>query len=140
LPPWADEDPSETDVPLEKLSLTLIDLTHWQPFDGQTMHLHYPAHADGNGKAGEGEGEDTLFNGNITCHPYSENPAERTPFANIHIVDDFWMNNLTPDDLTNLATQLRAQADHLDNEIRPALTAALTDWAAHEPATSSTSG
>jgi hypothetical protein len=94
LPPWADEDPSDTDVPLEKLSVELIDLTHWQSFDGQTMHIHHPAHADGDGKAGEGE--DTLFNGNITCYPYSEDLRERTPFANVRVVDDFWMNNSYP--------------------------------------------
>jgi hypothetical protein len=129
LPPWADEDPSDTNVPLEKLSIELIDLTHWQPFDGQTMHIHHPAHADGDGKAGEGE--DTLFNGNITCYPYSEDLRERTPFANVRVVDDFWMNNLTPDDLTDLAAQLRAQADRLDNEIRPSLIAARTDWETH---------
>ncbi|MFC4035061.1 DUF6907 domain-containing protein [Streptomyces polygonati] len=134
LPPWADEDPSDTNVPLEKLSLTLIDLTHWQPFEGQTMHVHHPAHADGDGKAGEGE--DTLFNGNITCHPYSEHPRGRTPFANIHIVNDFWMNNLTPGDLTHLAAQLRAQADRLDNEIRPALVTARADWETHHPSVS----
>ncbi|MYS22235.1 hypothetical protein GA0115240_139217 [Streptomyces sp. DvalAA-14] len=129
LPPWADEDPSDTNVPLEKLSTTLIDLTHWQPFDGQTMHVHPPAHADGNSKAGEGV--DTLFNGNITCYSYSEDLRERTPYVNVHVVDDFWMNKLTPDDLTHLATQLRAQADRLDNEIRPALIAARTDWETH---------
>ncbi|WP_329177308.1 DUF6907 domain-containing protein [Streptomyces sp. NBC_01477] len=136
LPPWAEQDPSDTNIPLGRLSLALTDVVHTQPFDGQTTRVHHPAHADGN----PGESEDILLNGNITCYPYSDDPAERTPFANVRIIDDFWINNLTPDDLTHLATQLRAQADRLDNQIRPTLTTARTDWAAHGTATSSTSG
>jgi hypothetical protein len=130
LPSWADEDPSNTDVPLEKLSIELIDLAHWKPFDGQTMRVHHPAHADGDGKAGEGE--EDVFDGTINCYPYSEDPRERTPFANVRLVDDFWMNNLTPENLTKLAAQLRAQADYFERDIVPALEGARSDWDAHQ--------
>jgi hypothetical protein len=130
LPPWADEDPSDTDVPLEKLSAQLIDLSHWKSFDGQLMCIHHPAHAAGDGKAGEGE--DIVFSGNITCYPYSEDPQERTPFVNVRVVDDFWINNLTPDGLATLAAKLRAQADYLENNVAPTLEAFRRDWDAHQ--------
>ena len=128
LPPWADEDPSDTDVPLERLSIKLIDLAHWWPFDGQRMRIHHPAHADEQA----GESEESLFDGHITCYPYSEDPQERTPYANVRVVDDFWLNNLTPEGLAQLATQLRTQADHLEKDVTPILEAARNDWAAHQ--------
>jgi hypothetical protein len=130
LPPWAEGDPSETGLPLEKLSIELSDLSHWQPFDGQPMRIHHPAYADGDGKAGESE--EIVFNGNITCYPYSENLRERTPFANIHVVDAFWMNNLVPDEVASLAAKLRAQADYLEKSVVPALVTARNDWDAHQ--------
>jgi len=130
LPPWADEDPGATDVPLEKLSIELIDLAHRRPFDGQRMRIHHPAHADGDGQAGECE--ESVLDGHITCYPYSDDPQERTPYANVRVVDDFWLNNLTPEDLTKLAAQLRAQADHLEKNVAPILEEARNDWAAHQ--------
>jgi hypothetical protein len=130
LPPWADEDPSETDIPLENLSVKLIDLAHWRAFDGQRMPVHHPARADGAGRAGEAE--ESLFDGHITCYPYSEDPRERTPYANVRVVDDFWLNHLTPEGLAKLAAQLRAQADHLEKDVTPILEAARNDWAAHQ--------
>ncbi|MFC4035821.1 DUF6907 domain-containing protein [Streptomyces polygonati] len=130
LPPWADEDPSATDVPLEKLSIKLIDLAHWRPFDGQRMRIHHPAHADGDGQPGECE--ESVLDGHIACYPYSDDPAERTPYANVRVVDDFWLNNLTPEGLTKLATQLRAQAHHLETDLAPILEQARSDWTAHQ--------
>ncbi|WP_329131104.1 hypothetical protein OG552_09205 [Streptomyces sp. NBC_01476] len=130
LPPWAEGDPSASDVPLEKLSVELIDLSHWMPFDGQPMRIHYPSYADGNGKAGESE--EIVFSGNITCYPYSENLRERTPFANVRVVDDFWMNNLIPDEVAGLAAKLRTQADYLEKSVVPTLEAARSDWEVHQ--------
>ncbi|MFI5759117.1 DUF6907 domain-containing protein [Streptomyces sp. NPDC051569] len=130
LPPWADEDPSESDVPPEELSVKLIDLAHWRPFDGQRMRIHNPADADGAGLTVE----ESLFDGHITCYPYSEDPQERTPYADVRVVDDLWLNNLTPEGLAKLATQLRMQADHLEKDVIPILEAARHDWAAHQPA------
>jgi hypothetical protein len=128
LPPWADEDPSQSDVPLDELSVKLIDLAHWQPFDGQRMRIHNPAHADGAGLAVE----ESLFDGHIACYPYSEDPQERTPYANVRVVDDLWLNHLTPDGLTRLTAQLRAQADHIEKAVTPILEAARNDWTARQ--------
>ncbi|MFJ5608209.1 DUF6907 domain-containing protein [Streptomyces sp. NPDC093221] len=131
LPPWADEDPSDTDVPLERLSVTLIDLAHRRPFAGQRMRVHHPARAGDDGQADESE--ESLFDGHITCYPYSEEPRERAPHANVRVVEDFWLNNLTPEDLTDLAARLRAQADRLETELVPVLEEARNDWfTAHE--------
>ncbi|MEU6848454.1 hypothetical protein ABZ901_00700 [Actinacidiphila alni] len=131
LPPWADEDPSDTDVPLERLSVTLIDLAHRRPFAGQQMRVHHPARTDVDGQAGGTE--ESLFDGHITCYPYSENPMERAPYADVRVVEDFWLNNLTPEDLTDLAARLRAQADRLETELVPMLEEARSDWfTAHE--------
>ncbi|WP_329175156.1 DUF6907 domain-containing protein [Streptomyces sp. NBC_01477] len=128
LPPWADEDPSESDVPLEELSVKLVDLAHWRPFDGQMMRIHNPAHADGADLVAEA----SLFDGHVTCHPYSDDPQERTPYADVRVVDDLWLNHLTPEDLTRLTAQLRAQADHIENDVTPLLEAARGDWTARQ--------
>lgn len=128
LPPWADDDPSESDVPLEELSVQLIDLTHRRSFDGQRMHIHNPADADHAGLAVEA----SLFDGHITCYPYSEDPRERAPYADVRVVDDVWLNNLAPDDLAKLAAQLRAQADHLEKDVTPILEEARNDWTARQ--------
>ncbi|MEC3995883.1 hypothetical protein VSR01_21115 [Actinacidiphila sp. DG2A-62] len=66
--------------------------------------------------------------GSIDCAPYSEDPASRQPVVNLQLIDDYWFLNLDPEQLATLATQLRAQADHLDHTVRPALTAARQDW------------
>lgn len=124
LPFWADEDPSESDVPLEELSVKLVDLAHRRPFDGQRMRVHNPAHAD-DVRLGA---EESLFDGHITCHPYSEDPQERMPYANVRVVDDLWLNHLAPEGLTELAAQLRAQADHIEGDVIPALEEARSDW------------
>lgn len=128
LPPWADEDPSDTEVSLERPSVKLIDLAHWRPFDGQRMRVHHPALADDAGNTGDVE--DSLFGGHIVCYSYSEDPQERTPCANVRVVDDFWLNNLTPEDLTTLAAKLRTQADHLEKAVAPVLQEARNDWTA----------
>ncbi|CAG6394095.1 hypothetical protein NMG29_32380 [Streptomyces cocklensis] len=128
LPPWADEEPSESDVPLEELSVKLIDLADWRPFDGQRMRIHNPAHADGASLAVE----ESLFDGHIACYPYREDLQERTPYANVLVVNDLWLNHLTPEDLTRLTAQLRAQADHIEKDVTPILEAARNDWTARQ--------
>jgi hypothetical protein len=82
--------------------------------------------------AGSGPGEqEEVFCGTIDCHPYTNDPAPRVPVANIRIVDDYWITNLDPAELADIAAKLRAQADWLDNEVRPALAATRDDWTAH---------
>jgi hypothetical protein len=124
LPAWADEDPSESDVPLNRLPLALADVCHRSAFDGQPLRVQSPA--------SETPVERVLW-GSIEVHPYAEEPASRVPVAQVAFVDDYWVNDLDPDDLTDLAVKLRAQADRLEHEVRPALVAARADWdAAHD--------
>ncbi|MBD0738611.1 DUF6907 domain-containing protein [Streptomyces sp. CBMA29] len=130
LPSWAAEDPSRTDILPERLSTELIDLTHWSPFDGQPISIHNPAYANDDGRAGEAEA--SLLSGSITCYPYSEDVEERVPSANVRVVDDLWINNLTPDDIVALAVKLRAQADYFENDVAPALQRARSDWESHQ--------
>jgi hypothetical protein len=120
LPAWAESDPSETGVPLERLGIKLADLCHRAPFGGQRIRV----------TCGGGPGEESeVFWGGIECAPYAEDPGPRIPVANVWLVDDYWIHNLDPDGIEDLAAQLRVQADRLDHEIRPALIAARTDWA-----------
>lgn len=131
LPSWAAEDPSKADVLPQRLLTELIDVAHWSPFDGQPVHIHNPAHADDDNRAGEAE--DTVFSGNITCYPHSEDIRERTPYAGVRVVGDLWINHLTPADVVTLAAKLRSQADYFEKDVAPALERARSDWVAHRP-------
>jgi hypothetical protein len=122
LPPWAEYDPSRTDVPVEQLETTLADVAHWAWFSGQSMRI----------ATDDGPGTNTvILDGSIDCHPFAENPDARIPVVNLQIIDDYFINNLNPDGLAVIAAKLRAQAEYLDHEVRPALIAARTDWATH---------
>jgi hypothetical protein len=89
LPDWAEDDPSESGVPVAGLSARLDDVWHRAP---------------------------------------------RVPVVNLLIVDDYWITDLDPNGLAEVAARLRAQADRLDREVGPALVAAREDWAAHHTA------
>jgi hypothetical protein len=122
LPPWAEEDPSQTAVPDDRLEKVLADTCHWADFSGRRIRVA----SDG------GPGRDTVvLGGSIDHHPYAEDPQTRIPVVNLQINDDHWINDVNPDELAVIAAKLRAQADHLDHEVRPALSAARTDWAAN---------
>ncbi|MFJ5613017.1 DUF6907 domain-containing protein [Streptomyces sp. NPDC093221] len=123
LPEWAEEDPSREGVPPELLPARLADVGHWVQFEGQPMRVHNPA-ADG-----EMVGNGQVFSGGIDCHPFAEYPESRVPVVNLAVVGDIWINGLDPNGLTEIAAQLRAQADRLDREVRPRLVAARADWA-----------
>ena len=125
LPAWAEEDSSRTGVSPELLPARLADVGHWVQFEGQPMRVHDPA-ADG-----EMVGNGQVFSGTIDCHPFAEYPEPRVPVANLAVAGDIWINDLDPDGLAEIATQLRAQADRLDHEVRPRLVAARADWAEH---------
>ncbi|WNI17061.1 DUF6907 domain-containing protein [Actinacidiphila sp. ITFR-21] len=126
LPAWAQDDPSRTGVPLRLLPIRLADISHQAHFPGQTMQVVAP---DAHGAAGE----ETLFDAVVECCPYAEHPEPRVPVANIQVHPEHWILGLTPDGLADLASQLRRQADRLDNDVRPALITARTDWARHHP-------
>ncbi|WP_405585862.1 DUF6907 domain-containing protein [Streptomyces sp. NBC_01190] len=136
LPAWAEEDPSATGVPLDRLPVRLADVGHWTHFGGQSMRVRSPAFEG----EGGGEGEEQVFWGSIDCHPYADDPEPRVPVVNLAIIEDFWINNLDPDGLARVAAQLRAQADRLDQEIRPRLIAARADWAEHHATGASPAG
>ncbi|MGA5703940.1 DUF6907 domain-containing protein [Peterkaempfera bronchialis] len=125
LPAWADEDPSESGIPLELLGTRLADISHRTTFPGQPAKVVL-----GSAPAQDAE----ILWASIDCHPYAEDPDLRTPVASIAIVDDYWLTDLTPDDLTEITAKLRAQADRIENDIRPALVTARTDWADHQDA------
>lgn len=131
LPLWADEDPSATGVPHDRLSVTLADIRHHITFEGQQVAVWNPALPSG--RQYKSEQAQVLW-GSIECHPYAEAPQPREPVVNIAIVADHWISGLDPDGVAEIARQLRAQADRLDNEIRPRLVAARADWAEHHPA------
>lgn len=126
LPAWANADPSRTGVPPERLGKVLADVCHWTDIPGQSVRA-----ADDSGP-----GTDTvILGGSIHHHPYTDNaanpiPSAGLPAASIQIIDNHWINDLDPSALTTLAAKLRAQADHLDHEVRPALITARTNWAA----------
>ncbi|SFE28749.1 hypothetical protein SAMN05216251_102381 [Actinacidiphila alni] len=119
LPAWAEVDPSETGVLLDELPTLIADMNHWTCFPGQRMAV---AHRGV-------ESEDTeVFRTTIDANPYVGGPLPRLPVANIRIVGDYWLHGLTPTALAEVATQLRAQAALLDDEIRPQLISAREDW------------
>lgn len=127
LPAWSEDDPSTTGVPLEHLPAELADVSHRAHFDGQAFRVHDP---DTGAPPGASTEERALW-GVLVCNPYAEGPEPSVPVVNIAILGDFWINHLDPDGLADVAAKLRAQADRLDQEIRPRLIAARTDWAAH---------
>ncbi|WP_329131155.1 hypothetical protein OG552_09360 [Streptomyces sp. NBC_01476] len=112
LPAWAEEDPSATGVPLDRLPVRLADIGHWTHFGGQPMRVRSPAFES----EGSSEREEQVFWGSIDCHPFAEDPDPREPVVSLAVIGDFWINDLDPDGLAEVAAQLRAQADRLDHE------------------------
>lgn len=124
LPAWAEEDPSKTGVAPERLAMELADISHRAPVSGQMMSI----------TCDDTPGTDTVvFWGSIDCNPHSEDSEVRIPVVHLQLVDDYWFDDLGPDQLAEIAAQLREQADRLDREVRPQLIAAREDWAAHHP-------
>lgn len=123
LPEWAEDDPSENGIPLDLLPARLAGINHRTFFEGQIMAVTTP------GPRGGDTDEDAVFEGSIDCNPYDPDPARRRPHATLQVCTDHSIPGLGPDDLARIAAQLRTQADHIDHDIRPALTAARADWA-----------
>lgn len=134
LPAWAEGDPTATDVPLGRLAVVMADMSHQAPFDGQFVAVRCPSMETGTETSDVGDGQSSteyILWGNIECSPYAQDPNLRVPVVNIAVIADFWINGLDPAGLADVAGKLRAQADRLDHEVRPALMAARADWAAH---------
>lgn len=126
LPHWAADDPSEHQLPVDRLGISLSDINHHQDICGQTLPLHCPDPHHRNGRP------IPVFHGSIDCDPYATEPELRIPVFNFQLVDDYSIDTLDPDDITHLAATFRAHADLLAHHVRPALVAAREDWATHQ--------
>ncbi|MBD0737812.1 DUF6907 domain-containing protein [Streptomyces sp. CBMA29] len=126
LPDWAEDDPSEVDVPMDALSMRLTEIGHRVLYDGQMVNIATMPSAQ------EVE-EEAVFEAAIDCNPYSPDPVQREPVVNIHVVPGRWIPGLDPAGVAAVAAKLHAQADLLTAVVRPALIAAREDWAAHHP-------
>jgi len=125
LPAWASEDPSKS-VPANKLEFTLDDLTFGRRYTGPTAKVNAPLGIDGARTVEDSE----LFHVAINCAPYSQYADERTPYAEVAVLEDCVIEKVGPDELAKLAEQLRAQADVLAQAARD-LAIARADWAAN---------
>ncbi|MBD0738281.1 DUF6907 domain-containing protein [Streptomyces sp. CBMA29] len=126
LPDWAEDDPSESGVPLDQLPIRLTHIEHRTFFEGQPVSLveTWP------GNTAE---EEVLLGGSIDCAPYASDPRFRLPVVNIQVCPEHWIAGLDPDGVAEVAACLLAQAELLMHEVRPALIAARKDWEAHRP-------
>lgn len=73
--------------------------------------------------------DDAVFEGSIDCDPYDPDHRLRVPVANIQVTPGHRILALDPQELTDVAAKLRAQADRLHNDVLPQLIAAREDWA-----------
>ena len=84
---------------------------------------------------GESGAAKVILGGSMDFHPYTDDPdtparSAGGPVAHLQIIDDHWIHDLDPFALATLAVRPRARADHPDQHVRPALTAARREWAA----------
>ncbi|MFI1097096.1 ATP-binding protein [Streptomyces sp. NPDC020917] len=126
LPAWAEDDPTEVNVPPQELSRRLAMINHRAFFDGPTLPITAPDLWDG-------VEEDSVLEGSIDCNPYDPDPGMRMPVVNLQVSVGRWILGLDPQRLSDIAARLRAHADVLDHKVRPALIAARDDWASHHP-------
>lgn len=127
-PTWCTEQHDAHDLDPDRVRLALTDLTHVTYFDGMPIKVYVPGHA-ADGKAGLYE--ENVLGGNITANPYSDTSARRQPVVNLEVVEDFWMENLGPDELADVVAKLRQQADRLDG-VHAQLVQARAEWAAQQ--------
>jgi hypothetical protein len=122
LPEWAEDDPTEIDVPVEELPQRLALVNHRAFFEGPTMPVTAPGLWDG-------AEEEPVLEGSIDCNPNDPDPRKRIPVVNLQVAEGRWVLGLDPGQLGEVAAKLREHADLLDQKIRPALIAARDDWA-----------
>lgn len=126
LPTWAEDDPTEVDVPVDDLPQKLAQVNHRAFFEGPMLPVTAP-------DLWNGAEEDSVFEGSIDCNPYDPDPRLRVPVVNLQVSVGRWILGLAPEDLAGVAAKLRVHADLLDHKVRPALVAARADWAARHP-------
>jgi anti-sigma regulatory factor (Ser/Thr protein kinase) len=125
LPDWAEDDPTEIDVPPEELAQRLTAVNHRTFFEGPLMPVTAP------GLWG-GPQDEPVLEGSLDCNPHDPDPRKRVPVVNLQVVDGRWALGLDPQALAEVAAKLHAHARLLDEKIRPALIAARDDWAAQQ--------
>ncbi|MFI0718425.1 ATP-binding protein [Streptomyces sp. NPDC021224] len=123
LPDWAEDDPTEVDVPVDELPQRLALVHHRTFFEGPLMPVTAP-------DLWGGPQDEPVLEGSIDCNPHDPDPRLRVPVVNLQLAEGRWILGLDPHQLTEIATKLREHADLLDQKIRPALVAARDDWAA----------
>ncbi|MBY8879729.1 DUF6907 domain-containing protein [Actinacidiphila acidipaludis] len=126
LPPWAEEDPSDDNIPVKKLRFRLSDITHERVYDAPQMTVRGPFGDDG---ALE-DVDSRVFAPQIWCGPHSDYPEERQPYAFITVLEECVIDHLGPQEVADIAGKLRAQADVLDQAAID-LAAARADWDAN---------
>ncbi|MFF7155288.1 DUF6907 domain-containing protein [Streptomyces sp. NPDC008139] len=126
LPAWAEDDPTEANVPLDRLPVRLAGINHRNLFEGPMMPITAP-------DVWGAVEEDAVFEGSIDCNPYDPDPSLRVPVVNLQVCVGRWILGLDPHGLADVAAKLHAHADFLESKVRPALVAALEDWATHQP-------
>ncbi|WUF62428.1 hypothetical protein OG530_19135 [Streptomyces decoyicus] len=128
LPPWADENPTETDVPAADLTFKLKDIAHQQYILGAPLNVFTPA-----GCTEEpGVYEEHVLSGYMSVAPHSEDTREHAPAVSLQLVEDHWLQDLGPDELADVIAKLRQQADRLAG-VHAHLIQARADWATHAP-------
>ncbi|WP_335979628.1 hypothetical protein [Streptomyces sp. CA2R106] len=127
LPPWAFEDPSESDIDPDRLAVAAIDVELFHYFDG------VPGSLTGTDHGTDIDGYMTPF-GAITCRPC---PDREVPDRPVHPVLTVQVSDTEetvcadPDELGALITRLRTRTDYLDQHVRPAFIVVYEDWQAH---------
>ena len=129
LPEWAEDDPTEVAVPLDLLPARLTGVNHRNFFEGAMLPLTAT-------ESRNDADEDAVFEGSIDCNPYDPDTRLRVPLVNIQVCLGRWILGLDPQQLTDIAAKLRAQADRLHDEVLPALITARDDWATHQHSSS----
>lgn len=120
LPSWAQEDPSRTDVNPERLQIAVADVVHEASFGGYWARV-CPAGID--------PGQDSvILAAHLQLCPHADDAQAREPAVHVHLADDVWIKDLSPDAVANLAETLHDFAHLLTDRVAPGLTAAHTEW------------
>lgn len=126
LPAWAEDDPTEAYVPMDRLPDRLAGINRRNFFEGPMMPITAP-------DVWGAVEEDAVFEGGIDCIPYDPDPILRVPVVNLQVCAGRWILGLDPHGLAEVTAKLRAHADFLEAKVLPALIATREDWAAHQP-------
>jgi hypothetical protein len=123
LSSWAEEDPSETDVPPGSLARRLEDLTLWAAFPGTSIAVQSKAFEDW-----ETPVEYPVMRASLDCYPYDEDPARRVPLLNIELAPECSVIDLDPERLAAFLAAMRTQLDVLEQVAGKALVEAREEW------------